>query len=287
MARMFEHKVRMADGLWVYVRDWRPDGRATGAPVFCAHGLTRNSLDFEDVAPAIVARGRRVVALDVRGRGLSDNDPKPMNYTPVTYAADSFAVWDALGIDRAVWIGTSMGGLMAMIAAVIAPERLVGVVLNDIGPEIAPEGLRRIAGYVGGAAPVDDWPKAARYCREINGTAFPDAGDDFWTAFARRIFCTRTDGLLELAYDPAIAEPMRAGAVSAADPWLAFERLEQTPTLVVRGALSDILSSEGLSKMCARHPDIEAVEVPRIGHAPLLTEPAAAAAIERFLARLD
>ena len=145
MTQVFEHKVRMADGLWVYVRDWRPDGQATGAPVFCAHGLTRNSLDFADVAPGIAAGGRRVVALDVRGRGLSDNDPNPMNYTPVTYAADSLAVWDALGIDQAVWIGTSMGGLMAMIAAIIAPHRLVGVVLNDIGPEIAPEGLKRIA----------------------------------------------------------------------------------------------------------------------------------------------
>ena len=138
-------------GPFVYARDYA--AMAGRLPVVCLHGLTRNSADFEAVAPKIAALGRRVIAIDARGRGRSDNDPDATRYRPDVYVGDVLHVLDTLGIPRAVFLGTSMGGIMTMLAATIAPDRIAAAILNDIGAEVDPAGLKRIASYVGKAGP--------------------------------------------------------------------------------------------------------------------------------------
>jgi pimeloyl-ACP methyl ester carboxylesterase len=197
------------DGLVLHARDYAPVGEVSGVPVICIHGLTRNARDFEDLAPRIAATGHRVIAVDVRGRGRSARDPQPLNYHPGTYAMDIVALLDATGVDRAVFVGTSMGGIIAMVLASIRPEAIAGAVLNDVGPELSPAGLARIGG-VGGGSAFATWDEAATYAKAINGAAFPTYTDADWTVFARRLVDETPDGTLALAYDPDIAAPFKA-----------------------------------------------------------------------------
>jgi pimeloyl-ACP methyl ester carboxylesterase len=281
---------RSADGLTLMARDYAARGGEGRLPVVCLHGLTRNSRDFEAVAPWIAARGRRVIVPDVRGRGRSDYAPDPATYQPAAYVADVVAMLDALGEARAVVVGTSMGGLIAMAMAALAPSRLAGAALNDVGPKLRPEGLARIASYAGQAPTVTDWAGAAEYARRINAAAFPGYGAADWAAFARRIFREGEPGRPELDYDPNIMQPMREAAASGAPPpdlWPLFEALTRDrPVLLVRGALSDLLGAEGAAEMRARAPRMAYAEVPGVGHAPMLTEPEAQAALGGFLDRL-
>jgi pimeloyl-ACP methyl ester carboxylesterase len=275
-----------ADGVSLMARDY--PGSAERLPVVCLHGLTRNSRDFEAVAPWIAGQGRRVLAADVRGRGRSGYAADPTSYQPRVYVADLVALLDKLVIPQVLVVGTSMGGMIAMRMAADAPQRLGGAVLNDIGPELAPEGLERIGGYAGLQPEIADWADAADYARAINGVAFPDYGEADWAAFARRIFRQDEDGRLRLDYDPRIGEALRAAeGAPAPDPWLLFDRLAESgrALLLVRGALSDLLSPAAAAKMRERAPQTTFAEVPRVGHAPMLTEPAAQAAIAAFLAR--
>jgi pimeloyl-ACP methyl ester carboxylesterase len=273
------------DGLRLYVRDY-----CNGAgrfPVLCLHGLTRNSADFAELAE-LLAVNYRVLVMEQRGRGRSDYDPDPANYQLGTYVRDAFALLDRLELDRLALIGTSMGGLMSMTMAAMQPTRFRGLVLNDVGPVVEPAGLARIRGYVGRGGAVVDWDEAVRVTRANNEVAFPDLSDAEWLAFARQLFRENAHGRLEPAYDPAIAEPMTADATTAvpADLWPLFETLTTLPVLVVRGALSDILSADTSAEMARRHPGLELVEVPGRGHAPWLTEPAAVTALRGFLERL-
>ncbi|MDZ4777395.1 MAG: alpha/beta hydrolase [Alphaproteobacteria bacterium] len=284
MAR--EHTVRSADGLGLFVRDYAPLQPDLGLPVLCLHGLTRNSSDFEVVAPRIAELGRRVIAMDVRGRGRSDWDATPARYTPLTYAQDAVKVLDQLGVDRAVWLGTSMGGLITMIAAATTPDRVEAAILNDIGPVIDPRGIARILAYVGKSEPRTTWEDAAAAVANLQGQAFPGADADFWMTFAKRTFRKRADGRLELDYDPAISQPVAPGAPTP-DMRPVFKALEPIPTLVVRGALSDILSRDGVREMLAIKDDLEVAEVPNVGHAPTLEEPSAWLPIVDFLARVN
>lgn len=278
-----EHRIEVPDGLRLYVRDYAPRGPVTGDPVLCLHGLTRNSKDFEGVAPYLAAEGRRVLAVDVRGRGQSDWDPQPMCYQAPVYAADVLAVLGALGVPRAVFLGTSMGGLITMILAVLKPELIAGAVLNDIGPHIDPRGIARISAYAGKVGPFGSWQELADQIKALQGVFYPDADEAFWLTFARR--CARERGLGEIVfdYDPAIAQAMTQAAAPAPDLMPLFAALAQKPVLVLRGALSDILSEEGLAAMRAAAPSITVREVPRVGHAPTLEEPAARQAIIGFL----
>lgn len=285
-----ERIVATIDGLALYVRDYAPLKPETGLPVICLHGLTRNSRDFETIAPRIAACGRRVIAPDMRGRGQSANDPDPSRYTPSVYAQDVVRIMDALGVSRAVFVGTSMGGLITMMLATLDPERIEGAVLNDIGHKIAAEGLARIAGYVGGGRPVASWREAAEMMRSINAPAYPSRLDDpeFWDVFARRTFRQRDDGLLETDYDPRIALAFaQAPPAPAPDMTPLFQALAAKPMLVVRGAISDILSSDAVAEMRALKPDLAVVEAEHVGHAPLLDEPAVWDALLSFLARVD
>jgi len=285
-----ERIVATIDELALYVRDYPPLAPETGLPVICLHGLTRNSRDFEVIAPRIAALGRRVLVMDVRGRGKSANDPDPAHYVPTVYAQDVVAMMDQLGAPRAVFIGTSMGGLITMVLAMTAPDRIAAAVLNDVGHKVDPAGIARIAGYVGGSRPVATWEEAAAAVRGTNGSAFPGRADDarFWDQFARRVFHERDDGMLELDYDPHIALAF-VDTSDAPPPDLTplFQALAPKPVLSVRGGISDLLSAEGVEAMREIKPDLETATVTNIGHAPLLDEPEAWDAILDFLARVE
>lgn len=281
-----EHWIKAEDGLALFVREYVPRPPQTGLPVLCLHGLTRNSRDFERVGPRIAALGRRVLALDVRGRGHSDRDGDPSHYAPPVYVEDALHVLDALEVEEAIWIGTSMGGIMTMIAAAQAPDRIAAAVLNDVGPQLDPAGLVRIGGYVGHGEVFADWGQAEAAVAAQQAQAFPKATPAFFAEFARRTCRERPDGRVEFDYDPAIALPFRQpGGAAPLDMTALFDALHEVPLLVTRGALSDLLSRAGLDFMRARRPDLEWAEVPDIGHAPNLEEPAAWDALLDFLAR--
>ena len=279
-----------SDKLSLYVRDYAGAEGPARLPVIAIHGLTRNSADFGTIAPLIAATGRRVLALDVRGRGRSDRAADPMTYQPPVYAKDVLALLDQAGIGRAVFLGTSMGGLITMALTAMAPERVAAAILNDIGPEVAPEGLARIASYTGQKVEIRTWDDAADYARRTNGAALPHYGPDDWMTFARRVFREGPDGAPVLDYDPDITAPMRAGGKDALVPdlWPAFRNLAKgRPLLLVRGATSDLLSPDIAGRMREAAPHMAFVEVPGVGHAPMLDEPAARDAILDFLARAD
>ena len=275
-----------SDELSLYARDYAGAEGAARLPVIAIHGLTRNSADFGTVAPLIAATGRRVLALDVRGRGRSDRAADPMTYQPPVYAKDVLALLDQAGVGRAVFLGTSMGGLITMALTAMAPDRVAAAILNDIGPEVAPEGLARIASYTGQTVEIRSWDDAADYARRTNGAALPHYGPDDWLAFARRVFREGPDGVPVLDYDPDITVPMRAAGKDALVPdlWPAFRHLaEGRKLLLVRGATSDLLSSDIAGRMREAAPEMKFVEVPGVGHAPMLDEPAARDAILDFL----
>jgi pimeloyl-ACP methyl ester carboxylesterase len=257
--------------------------------VICIHGLTRNAADFDELAPRIAALGRRVLAVDVRGRGESQRDPNPDNYAPGVYAADiARLAWD-LGIERAVFIGTSMGGLITMTLAAHRIDLIAAAVLNDIGPVLSEKGLARIAGYAGRTAAVNSWAAAAARIRDINAGAFPDNDAAEWDKWARRAFAPDAAGGLVPRYDPNIAIALQTGKLrpTSLPLRMAFRKLaRERPLLLVRGALSDLMEERQTAWMRRAAPAMAYVEVPNRGHAPMLTEPAALDAIVQFLSRV-
>lgn len=280
-ARYRDCNVIVADGLRLHYRDY--PGSSDEPPLLCLHGLTRNVRDFTAFAERYSA-GRRVLALDFRGRGLSDHDPLPARYTPLTYASDVLQLLDQLDIDEAVFVGTSLGGLVTMTVAAMAPQRIAAAILNDVGPELSVEGLERIASYVGKGGPFGSWDEAADAVARYSGNAHPNFGHDDWVKMARRI-CREDNGRIVLDYDRAIALPFQTkGPAPRVDLWPLFGALAQKPLLVIRGEISDLLSAEALDKMHEVAPDMKSVTVAGVGHAPLLDEPDAVAAIDQFLA---
>ena len=288
MADFEERRWTSRDGLRLFARDYAGSGGEARLPVICLHGLTRNSKDFEDVAPRLADGGRRVLAIDIRGRGQSDRDPVPARYQPITYARDVLALMDQLGIARAQVLGTSMGGIIAMTIFGLRPRAIAGAILNDVGPEVSPAGVARIVGYAGKGEAVESWEDAVAYVRRKNEVAFPDYGTDDWRRFAERTF-REGPHAPELDYDPAIAGPLRATPPRFAGlaAWLTFRRLaRRRPVLLVRGATSDIVTREIAEKMRRRCPSLGVAEIPGVGHAPMLTEPEAVEAIDKYLARV-
>jgi len=280
-----ERRWTSRDGLSLYARDYPAAGGETRLPVICLHGLTRNSKDFEDIAPIIAGWGRRVIVPDVRGRGQSDKDPNPKNYRPPIYARDVIEMMAALDIPSAVFLGTSMGGIITMTLAAIRPKAIAASILNDVGPAIAPEGVARILSYAGKPVDIRSWDDAADYVRRTNMVAFPDYGAEEWRRFAGRTF-RDNNGVPVLDYDPAIAAalgklPGRAALWVAA---LLFRRLARKhPTLLIRGGLSDIVTARIAARMQRSAPTLQTCVVPGVGHAPMLIEPAAVDAIGKFL----
>ncbi|MCL6698757.1 alpha/beta hydrolase [Sphingomonas sp. NSE70-1] len=285
MSAYQERRWTSRDGLTLFARDYPAAGEGGRLPVICLHGLTRNSKDFEEIAPVIAGWGRRVIVADVRGRGQSGWDPNPKNYKPPVYARDVVEMMAALDIERAIFLGTSMGGLITMTLMAVRPRAIAAAVLNDVGPAVSPEGIARILGYAGKKTAINDWNDAANYVRQTQGVAFPDFQDEDWHRFAQRTFRQGPDGP-ELDYDPAIASPLSKPPSKLA-PWIAgflFRRLaRKRPTLLIRGGISDLISSDIADRMQRQAPGMKRVDVPNVGHAPMLTEPAAVDAIDKFL----
>jgi len=275
------------DGLQLYYREFGSDN--AGTPIICLPGLTRNSRDFEDLANYLsedIGDARRVITPDLRGRGFSDHDPEWRNYHPGTYVQDTWTLLDTLGIEKIIVIGTSLGGLCAMAMSAQHPGRLAGVVMNDIGPEIDPVGLARVQEYTGRVPPVASWDEAAEQARQIYGEWLPGLSDDDWRKMAWRAYRENEKGIPQLDIDSNIGEAVRNVGPQKGDPWALFDTLRETPVLLLRGLMSDILSEDIVDKMTARKPDLEVVRVADRGHVPLLDEPECLAAIESFLKRL-
>lgn len=256
-------------------------------PVVCIPGLTRNSSDFDDFARAAAETGRDVYAFSLRGRGRSEYDPNYLNYFPTTYVSDIVSALDQVKIRRAVFVGTSLGGIVTMLTAAAAPERVAAAVINDVGPELAPEGIARIASYVGAraadsSAVARDLDSAIAQIRAINDAAFPGRDNAFWERFARRTFDQQADGTWRLAYDPNIGRALLE-AGPAPDLWGPFKALSSVPTMIVRGAISDLLTPPIIDKMRAARPGFDYCEVADVGHAPTLTEDDALPAIKAFI----
>jgi len=274
----------VADGLRLHYRDFA--GAADKPPLLCLHGLTRNARSFDNLAARIAPR-RRVIALDFRGRGLSDYDPQPERYTPLIYSGDVLHLLDELAIEEAVFLGTSLGGLVTMAIAAMAPERIKAGILNDVGPDVAPGGVDRILTYVGKDRRFANWDEAAAAVEAAQGSQYEKFGRDDWVAMAKRN-CREENGEIRFDYDMAIAEPFKSlGATPAVDLWPFFEALAQKPLLVIRGEKSDLLTPETAAKMQRVAPQMKLATVPGVGHAPELDEPVAAAAIEDFLGSLS
>lgn len=279
------------DGLSLYARDFAPGPGPAKLPVIAIHGLTRNSADFGFIAPELARAGRRVLAVDVRGRGLSDRAPDPMTYQPAVYARDVLALMEQAGVERAVFLGTSMGGLITMALAGIRPRAIAAAILNDVGPDLGEPALKAIIDYVSAPQPVfQTWTEARDYVAAFQKPNFPHYGEADWDAFARRIFTERPDGTVIPDYDPDIAAPLKAavGLKSLLPPlWPQFRRLtRQGPTLLIRGGTSLLLGPKQVEKMRKRAPQMAYAEAPGVGHAPMLDEPEARAAIFEFLSEV-
>jgi pimeloyl-ACP methyl ester carboxylesterase len=270
------------DGLKLFYRDY--PGPADRPPLLCLHGLTRNSRDFEAFAERYAGKFR-VIALDFRGRGNSERDPQPERYLPTTYAQDVLKLLDELGIDRAIFVGTSLGGLVTMIVASIEPQRIAAAVLNDVGPQLEDSGIERIRGYVGKAVEFRNWSEAAAYVAGINGNLPASYGSDDWLRAARRL-CREDGGSVVFDYDMAIADAFNAPTDGPAfDMWPLYRQLAQVPLLILRAEHSDLLSPATAAMMRDAAAGAMLVTVDGVGHAPELTEPTAVAAIDEFLAR--
>lgn len=273
-----------ADGLRLYYRDY-PAAEPGRLPVLCLPGLTRNCRDFESSALRLQAT-RRVLSPDLRGRGRSQYDPNFLNYHPGTYVGDLARLLADAGVEKVILFGTSLGGILSMLITAATPLVPAAVILNDIGPEVAPEGLQRIAGYVGKHGPVRSWQEAAEQMRTMYGVAMPDASDADWMIFARRSY-TEVNGVPVLDVDPGVGEAVRAAPAGAApDLWPVYAALRPLPTLAIRGELSDVLSVATFDRMQREKPDLQRLTVARRGHPPLLDEPECVAAIDEFLAHL-
>lgn len=261
--------------------------RNTGMrPIVCLAGLSRNSRDFHPLATLLSARGREVITLDSRGRGLSDWDPNPANYNLLREAQDVLQAAAHLGITEADFIGTSRGGLILHFLPAMAPGLVRSIVLNDVGPVIELEGLRRIRDYLAARPEPKDFAQAARALKATQGGDFTILADADWVDMADAIF-REIGGKIVPDYDPALVEPLKTMDFSQppADLWEQFGSLSSIPLLIIRGENSTLLSSATVEEMLRRHGGAEAAAAPGQGHAPLLHVNGLAGAVADFLDR--
>ena len=276
------------DGLRLYGRHY-PSPGSTRRPVVCLPGLTRNSRDFHDLATQLALpdrSGRDVYAVDYRGRGRSEHDPDWKNYSILVELNDVLDFMAMRGLDRAAVIGSSRGGLIAMLMGVLRPNAMGAVVLNDIGPVIEREGLTRIIAYVGRVPLPDDWEEATELVYEMNRRQFTAVPREQWSEIARQLF-NDENGMPAQSYDPELAKAISVMDGPAPELWPQFTALAHVPVLAIRGEHSDILSEPTLAEMAARHPRLTAMTVRGEGHTPLLKDEGSIAVIAEFLARTD
>ena len=250
----------------------------SGVPVIALAGLTRTMRDFDFVAPHLA--GVRLIRMDARGRGLSDHAPWE-SYNVGQEAADVLALMDHLGLQRAAILGTSRGGLVAMVLASTVPDRLTGVCLNDIGPVIDRAGLDMIGVHIGRAPGARSFDEAAAV-RALAHPGWANVPEGRWRAEVERLYVETDDGLA-INYDPALREAFVASVSAASDAWPAFDALAGMPLALIRGVNSDLLTAETAKAMCHRRPDMHFAEVPDRGHVPWLDEPEALTAIRAWL----
>jgi pimeloyl-ACP methyl ester carboxylesterase len=276
------------DGLRLYARHYPVPG-SLRRPLVCLAGLTRNSRDFHDLASVLShpdETGRDVYAIDYRGRGRSQYDPDWKHYSILTELNDALDFMTMRGLSRAGLLGTSRGGLITMLMAVLRPTALGAAILNDIGPVIERDGLARIVAYVGRVPLPADWKEATELVFEMNRRQFTAVSAAQWAEFARQVF-NDDHGLPAQSYDSKLSKAVSVMGGPTPELWPQFEALAHVPLLVLRGENSDILSAKTLEEMRARHPRADAVTVRGHGHAPLLKDAATIGAIADFLARTD
>jgi pimeloyl-ACP methyl ester carboxylesterase len=272
-----------ADGLKLHCRIY-PAQRPGGTPILCLPGLTRNGRDFAVLAEHLKPR-HEVLAADLRGRGLSDRDSDPSHYQLPTYVQDIWSLLASRGLNRVMVIGTSLGGLIGMVMAATRPTSIAALVLNDIGPEIDPTGVRRIAGYAGKLPPVSSWAEAAAQAKSVYGLALPGLTHAQWLEYARCGYRESANGIPVPDMDPKISEGFKSSSTAAPDMWPLYALIKNIPMLLIRGATSDILSGATAARMVREKPDLVHIEVADRGHTPLLNEPQCIAAIDSFVAR--
>ncbi|WP_118133367.1 alpha/beta fold hydrolase [Oceanicella sp. SM1341] len=273
-----------SDGLALAFRD-----EGTGPALLCLPGLTRNGTDFDPVRTAF-GHAWRIISLDSRGRGASDHDPQFLNYDVRVETRDAIELIDHLALPQVAVLGTSRGGLIAMSMAAIVPDRLSGVALVDVGPELAPEGLAAIMPHVGRAPDLPSLDAAAARLAQVNADRFPGVSPAQWRTWAAGVF-RETPAGLALTYDPRLRDALLAQAEAMAetgppDLWPLFDLLKGLPLALLRGANSDLLTAEAADRMQARFPDMIRADIPDRGHVPFLDEPASRAALGAFLARV-
>ena len=272
------------DGLKLHAWDYPSDSGKT--PVICIPGLTRNARDFQHLG-AIFNGERRILMVDLRGRGTSEYAKDSSTYNPKQYVSDIIMLMDELDIAKAIFFGTSLGGIVTMLLARMAPDRVAGALLNDIGPELDQAGLDRIASNVGQGRSFDTWAHAGRDLAENNGDIFPDFTLKDWIVFAKKLYRMNSSGRIKLNYDMKISEPFDSKGGGSGALWNALENMKEIPTLILRGELSDLFSEQAAQKMLEKLDKGAVVTVPRVGHAPTLEEPASLDAINQLLHRVD
>lgn len=275
---MQPRRISARDGLTLAARDW--PGPEDRTPILCLSGLTRSSADFAPLA-ARQAATRRVIALDHIGHGDSGRPEELARYGLFESLRDVLDVMAAMHCPRAIVVGTSYGGILAMAMAVLRPTALAGVVLNDIGPALEPVGLDHVQEFVGRDPALPDLDAAVAHLRAIlPPLTIDEAG---WRTFAADTYAPGVDGAWHPRWDIRIAQALRAGG-TAPDLWPAFHALAHVPVLLLRGEESGLLSAETAQRMRAARPDMAFANIAGTGHAPTLTEPVAITAIDRFLA---
>lgn len=272
------------DGLKLHAWDYPSDSGRT--PVICIPGLTRNARDFQHLG-TMFASERRIIMMDLRGRGLSEYAKDSSTYHPRQYVSDIIMFMDELKIPKAIFFGTSLGGIITMVLAKMYPERVAGALLNDIGPETDQKGLDRIADHVGQGRSFDTWAHAGRDLADNNADIFPDFTLKDWIAFAKKVYRMNSSGRIKLDYDMKIAEPFDSKGGGSGALWNALEEMKDIPTLILRGELSDLFSERVALQMLEKLDKGALVTVPRVGHAPTLEEPASLDAIDQLLHRVD
>jgi pimeloyl-ACP methyl ester carboxylesterase len=273
---------KSADGLRLYYRSYAAS-QSGGLPVLCLPGLTRNSRDFVSLAEQLQPR-HEVLTADLRGRGLSAWDSDSAHYQLSTYVQDVWSLLDSRGVQRVLVVGTSLGALIGMVLAT-RPERIAGLVLNDAGPEMDLVGLLRLASYVGKLPPVTSWAEAAAQTKSVNQASAPDLTDAQWLEYARRNYRENAAGVPVLDMDPQIAAGFKNPPTGPLQMWPLYAQITGVPQLVIRGALSDLLSAATVDRMAREKPDLEQLTLANRGHVPLLNEPECLEAIDAFMAR--
>lgn len=265
------------DGARIFYQD---DG--DGVPLLALSGLSRNSTDFDYAAPHLA--DTRLIRMDYRGRGRSDWTGAA-TYTIPIEAGDALALVDHLELEKVAILGTSRGGLIAMTLALMAHDRLAGVCLVDIGPELAPDGMGVIRDYIGKNPTQKTYSEAAAMRADLMA-GFADVPEDRWAEEVRKHYVETSDGL-KINYDPALRDAVMSSLnADVPDLWPMFDALAGVPLALIRGANSDLLATTTAQEMRRRRPDMVFTDVPNRGHVPFLDEPEAVDALRAWVGLL-